>query len=101
MRRERKRVGARDRREPARRQVGHQRRLVNQLLVVEFFRANIVRVRIGRDDLTRDQAVVAKAVDRLVVPAFEKQVGIFDELAIDFLAGKGGKACSNEFSPPS
>ena len=92
VRRERKRVRARNRCETTRRQVSQQRSVVNQFLVVEFRRADVVRVRIGRDDFTGDKTVFAEATNGLVMFALEKQVRVLDEFSVDLLRRKRREA---------
>ena len=44
-----------------------------QFLIVKFSRTNVVRVRVGCDNFSGNQAVFAETIDRLVMFAFEEQ----------------------------
>ncbi len=56
---------------------------MNRLLVVGLQVPEKLVVAPGRDDLARHEAVLTEAADGLEVAAFEKQVAVLDELAVD------------------
>ena len=56
---------------------------MNRLLIVRFGMTKVIVVRIGCDDLARDQAVFTESSDRSVMTTFEEELAVLDELTID------------------
>ena len=74
-----------------------QRMGVEQLAVVAVGLAESRRPRVGRDDATDDEAVLAEPVEHPVELAFEEHVAARDEHAVDGGRGKTSSASSAGF----
>ncbi len=55
-------------------------------------------VHVSRDDFAGYQAVLTETVDRFIVPALEKKVAVFNEVAIDVFCGECFQVVDNRLA---